>query len=136
MREIEPLLDPEYAPVSRRLHDELERQGRDPSWSAYMENQIAAYLFGQEEILNNFSVPVIHCGTDMCEVQAIGYGDAGGYGAWARATGDAHLQPWFDFTGAGGPVKAEDGETLILWILQNDKSEQQVQSSTEESPRS
>lgn len=132
--EIAPLLDPDYAPASRRLHDELERQVRDPSWSVYMENQISAYLYGKQEILNNFSIPVVHCGTSICEVQAIGYGT--GYSVWASATADAHVQPWFDFIGAGGPVRQSDGVTLIVWILQKDDSNQQEQSSTEESRRS
>lgn len=123
-------LDPEsesYSPSSAENHRELEAQERDASWSAYMEAQIAAYLFSKEEILNQFSIPSIHCRVTLCEVQAIGYGPRA-YPAWVAATADAPEQPFFqEFTGAGGPVRNLDGQTLILWYIRKETAEQQGQ---------
>lgn len=115
-------LDPEsehYSPTSAENRRELESRRRDASWSAYMEAQIAAYLFGNEELSSHFSIPSIHCRPTICEVQAIGYGP-GAYRAWVEGTAGAPDQPWFDFTGAGGPVRQQDGQTLILWYLANE----------------
>jgi hypothetical protein len=127
-REVEPLLQGRAA----ELHAQLEREPREPSWSAYMEAQLVTYLSSKPELSSQFSIPLIQCRSSMCELQAIGYGPSA-YPNWVAATSDMHDQPWFEFSGVGGPVNSQDGLTTILWIFQQERGEARPQSLDNES---
>jgi hypothetical protein len=109
------------------LHSRLEHELREASWSTYMEMQLAAYFGSKTQMLQQFNIQLIQCRSSMCELQAVGYGPDT-YLNWVAATNDMYDQPWFEFSGVGGPVATKDGVTVILWIFHKYPSDSTPQS--------
>ncbi len=100
-----------------QLHEQLEAEAEELSWSTYMEAQLAGYL-SQKLALSELSIPLIECRTSMCEVQVIGYGDSP-MQSWMNATGDMRAQPWYEFADVSiGTRQVAPGIMGLMLVLQ------------------
>lgn len=102
------------------FHGMLEAEDRNEIWAVPMETELYNYFFeNSAELATNFGVPNVVCRTTICEVQAIGYGQAS-LKAWQAATSDFDSQPWaedFIQVQLGGNQIGQDAEGLVLVLI-------------------
>jgi len=104
--------DREYAEV----HQQMERESTDYSWSAFMETQLTEYLTSLPS-LTDTSIVMVTCRTSFCEIQATASGDQA-FPEFAIEMPLFHRQSWHDLY-TEGLTMGEIGRDQygILWML-------------------
>jgi hypothetical protein len=105
--------DREYA----EIHQQMERESTDYSWSVFMETQLTEYLTSLPS-LTDTSIVMVRCRTSFCEIQATASGDQ----AFPRLIIEMplfHQQSWHDLHTASLTM-GEIGRDQygVLWMLQ------------------
>lgn len=100
------------------LHNQLEREQADASWSSAMEVELATYYGEKLALSQQFSLSVIACRQSGCEVQVIGYGpDA--FLNWSNLTSDFGQQLWigeFQSVGVNTNSLGPDVQAIVLLL--------------------
>ena len=66
--------------------------------------------------LSTFYIPLIECRTNLCEVQAVGYGDSA-QTTWFNATADITDPPWFEFSDMSQSARNIAPDVDVLGIV-------------------
>ena len=104
--------DREYAEV----HQQMERESTDYSWSVFMETQLTEYLTSLPS-LTDTSIVMVTCRTSFCEIQATASGDQA-FPEFVIEMPLFHQQSWHDLY-TEGLTMGEIGRDQygILWML-------------------
>jgi hypothetical protein len=101
------------------LHEGLESEADDLSWSDAMEVQLLLYFSSKPGLAENFSLPTVICRQTGCEAQAIGYGP-GSLENWQQQTSDMSSQPWaaqFNEVRTTTSALAPDVRAIVVILL-------------------
>jgi hypothetical protein len=100
------------------LHAQLEREPRDVVWADDLEVKFSTYFASKLELARHFALPSVVCRTNLCEIQAVGYGSRP-FDTWAAATADLRDQPWVRDFRAGGiyTTSHAPNEQAVVLIL-------------------
>ncbi len=109
--------DHDYAEV----HQQMEREPTDYSWSVYMETQLTEY-FTSLPGLPNISIVMVACRTSFCEIQATTSDDLS-YLEFIVEMPEFHQQTWHDLRSVGltgGDIAP--GQVGLLLMLQRSET--------------
>ena len=109
--------DRDYAEV----HQQMESEPTDYSWSVYMETQLTEY-FTSLPGLPNISIVMVACRTSFCEIQATSSDDSLALN-WSVEMLTFYQQSWHDLhmvVVTGGDIAPD--QFGLLWMLRRDET--------------